>query len=377
MVHARMIGFGPWSLTLALASIHGLVVAGLLLRTARNCLANRCLAALLVLCVLQITPYTIGYAGFYDAWPWLTFAPFFWQLGCGPLIWLYARQLGEPALPARWGVHFVPLGVQVAYYAILFVQPLDAKWAWNDAMHTPWILPLQNIAAGVSLLAYLVAAWRSYRTYQWRLDATSGAREEFRLGWLRAYLATTAVTVAIAIGFGLVHVFVRPLSYFDEFPLYVVFALLVYALGVGGLRHADDRYPVAGDISTAAGDDAARDKDWRALGETYRAQFAREGWWREPDIDLATTARRLGTNSNYLSRALNEGLGESFSDFVNRQRVAAAQARLAGPGDVLAIGLDVGFGSKASFNRVFKALTGHTPSAWRRANGGSDPRPIS
>jgi len=137
MVTAPMIAFGPWSLTLALASIHGLVVAGLLLRTTRNRLANRCLAALLVLCVLQITPYTIGYAGFYDAWPWLTFAPFFWQLGCGPLIWLYVRQLGEVALPARWGVHFVPLGLQVAYYMILFVQPLEVKWAWNDAMHTP------------------------------------------------------------------------------------------------------------------------------------------------------------------------------------------------------------------------------------------------
>ncbi|WP_395682086.1 helix-turn-helix domain-containing protein [Dokdonella sp.] len=372
-----MIVFGPWSLTLALASIHGLVVAGLLLRTTRNRLANRCLAALLVLCVLQITPYTIGYAGFYDAWPWLTYAPFFWQLGCGPLIWLYARQLGDAALPARWGVHFVPLALQVVYYLALFVQPLEAKWAWNDAIHTPWILPLQNIAIVVSMLAYLVAAWRSYRAYQRRLDATSGAREEFRLGWLRAYLAATAATVAIAIGFGLVDLFVRRLSYFDEFPLYVVFALLVYALGVGGLRHAEDRYPVAGDLSPASGDDAARDKDWRALGETYRLQFAREGWWREPDIDLATTARRLGTNTNYLSRALNEGLGESFSDFVNRQRVAAAQARLLLPGDVLAIGLDVGFGSKASFNRVFKALTGLTPSAWRRANGASDPRPIS
>ena len=80
---------------------------------------------------------------------------------------------------------------------------------------------------------------------------------------------------------------------------------------------------------------------------------------------IADLARRLGTNTNYLSRALNEGLGQNFSEFVNRQRIAEAQRMLAGPGEVLDIALAVGFGSKASFNRAFLAYTGRTPSASR------------
>jgi len=36
------------------------------------------------------------------------------------------------------------------------------------------------------------------------------------------------------------------------------------------------------------------------------------------------------------------------------------------PRDVLAIAFDAGFNSKASFNRVFKRLTGQTPTEYRR-----------
>ncbi|MDX1385535.1 MAG: helix-turn-helix transcriptional regulator, partial [Thermoanaerobaculia bacterium] len=42
--------------------------------------------------------------------------------------------------------------------------------------------------------------------------------------------------------------------------------------------------------------------------------------------------------------------------------------------NLLALAHDAGFNSKTSFNRVFKAATGKTPSAWRRAlDAGADP----
>ncbi|WP_031334172.1 helix-turn-helix domain-containing protein, partial [Xanthomonas phaseoli] len=96
------------------------------------------------------------------------------------------------------------------------------------------------------------------------------------------------------------------------------------------------------------------------------AEVGAHGWWREPDLTLPELARRIGTNSNYLSRALNEGLGLSFSAFVNALRIAEARRLLAGNEDILSIALAVGFGSKASFNRVFRAQVGCTPSDYRR-----------
>ena len=78
-------------------------------------------------------------------------------------------------------------------------------------------------------------------------------------------------------------------------------------------------------------------------------------------------ARRLGTNSGHLSRALNDGHG-GFADAVARIRAERVAARIdAGEsGDLLGLALEAGFGSKASFNRAFKAETGLTPTEFRR-----------
>jgi AraC-like DNA-binding protein len=350
-----------------LGSLHGLAMAALLISHKRNLTANRCLSALLVGVVLLITPFTIGYAGFYDAWPWLTYAPFFWQLAFGPLIWLYVRQLGQPALPSRWKWHFLPVILQGGYFCLLFLLPLQAKWDWDELIHRPLVTPILDALIFISLTAYWLLAWRAYVDYQRWLEQHNSAREEYRLSWVRRFLSALALVVAIDFGFTLTDRFVVGLDYFDQFPLYLSFVGLVYYLGIEGWRHAGAVYPAqtttSPDIDSTA---SAIDRDWAAMGSAYAKLVSEQGWWRESDLDLSGLARRLGTNTLYLSRALNDGLGQSFSEFINRQRVDAAKTLLAGESNVLDIAGEVGFGSKASFNRAFRTYAGCTPSTYRQ-----------
>ncbi|KRA14996.1 helix-turn-helix transcriptional regulator [Lysobacter sp. Root604] len=364
---------GTWSTILLLGSLHGLAMASLLAFSKRNRLANRCLATLLLAVVLLITPFTIGYAGFYDAWPWLTYAPFFWQLAFGPLVWLYVRQLGQAALPPKWRWHFLPAALQGLYFFCLFLQPLPVKWRWDEKVHLPFVAPVLEALIFASMAAYWLMAWRAYGVYQRWLEQHSGAREEYRLHWLRRFLWAMALVIAINLGFTLIDRFVARLDYFDQFPLYLAFVALVYYLGLEGWRHADDPYPQPSPAVEAAAvaSQPIAERDWRALGEQYRAQVQAQGWWRESDLDLSGLARRLGTNTLYLSRALNEGLEQNFSEFINRQRTEAARGLLSGASSVLEIALAVGFGSKASFNRAFRAYVGCTPSEYRLR--GQDP----
>jgi AraC-like DNA-binding protein len=409
------IKFGMWSTILLLGSAHGGFVALLLLRARHNRLANRCLAALLIAVVLLITPYTLGYAGFYDAYPWLSFAPLDWRLGFGPLIYfyvrLYAGQQGkpEPDWPRRWAWHLVPAAVQGSYYAVVFAMPLGFKNDWDGRVHVPWVVPVETWATYVSLVAYWIAAQRSYRRSQRWLEQNSAAREEHRMTWLRNFLLALAAMVAVQLGFAGVELAGRELNYFDRFPLYLAFTALVYYLGIEGWRNAERLVPsVAAEpdrggarAAAAPAIDAAPqqhetappletasaiaptaerapsvarasvavatspERDWAAQGRTWSAQIVDAQWWREPELDLAELARRLGTNTRYLSRAFNEGLGLSFSELINRQRIEAAKQRLIAEGEILTIALDVGFGSKASFNRAFKTFAGCTPSEYR------------
>ena len=97
-----MIEFGVLSITLLLGCVQGLVLAGLLWRAPSNRAANRWLALLIVAVAALITPYIIGFAGFYDAWPWLSFTPFSYTLAFGPLLWLYAATLTGQAPTRAW-----------------------------------------------------------------------------------------------------------------------------------------------------------------------------------------------------------------------------------------------------------------------------------
>jgi AraC-like DNA-binding protein len=363
-----MIAFGPWSTTLAIGATFGLAVALLLAFTRSNTVANRLLALLLLVFVLKLTPYVLGFAGYYDAYPWLSFAPFEMGLAVGPLLYLHVRRLTADRLPHGWIRHLLPAALQFVYRAVIFLQPLAFKDDWSDRIHRDWIDPPETFLGLLSFGIYLWLALRTYRGYQRWLDAHLSNREEFRIVWLRNVLIAFAIALPVWAVYETLSYSID-FNYFQRFPLYVCFTLLVFYLGLEGWRHAGTVYPrpaaTAETTSTPRAEPAGR--DWAAQGREWLARTAREGWWRDPDLSLERLARHLGTNTAYLSRALNEGLGLSFNDAINRLRVeeVCRQLRTEAEGDLLQIAFDAGFSAKSSFNRWFKAQTGKTPSQFR------------
>lgn len=366
-----VIRFGWLSIVLLFGVVQALVVTALLLGRRENRTANRLLAALTFAFSLRIVPYVIGYAGFYDAYPWLSFAPFALTLGYGPLIYLYVRRLTEDGLPRRWWLHLAPVVVQCAYDVAVFVQPLPFKNAWDAGVHERWIDPTETLLTYLSLGAYLVAAARRYRAYQrWLNDATSGG--EHRLVWLRTFLLLFALTLVLSAAFDAYSAFVHRLNYFNMFGLYAWYAALAYYLGLEGWRNAGRAYPQpAGTLRDASPmPPPATAPDWNALGIAWRQRVEAGGYWRDPDLTLASLAASLEMSPAAVSRCVNEGLRQNFNEAINGMRVAAVEERLADPNerrDLLAIAFEAGFNSKASFNRSFKAVTGLTPSEFRRS----------
>lgn len=102
------------------------------------------------------------------------------------------------------------------------------------------------------------------------------------------------------------------------------------------------------------------------------AALDREALWRDADLTLDRLARRAGWPARTISAAINRRHGMNVSQFVNRRRIAAAQALLAETDQpVTAIQFAVGFETKSNFNRAFRSLSQCSPSEWRqRARGG-------
>lgn len=363
-----MISFGPMSITLLLCAGQGVLLAVLLLRARANRTANRWLALLILGVAALITPYIIGYAGFYDRWPWLSFAPFSYTLAFGPLLYCYACTLvGEP--PQRVWVHFLPVAAQFLAYALVFPFPLASKDWWNGIAHRPYVDPAFDIAALMSIAAYGAAAYRRYRAYRRWLGENRTDGVDFDPTWIRNFLAALALIGLVWAGFVIAKWLDPSRDYFDQFPLYVGFSVLVLYLGIGGWRHSETPFPQVTAAEPAAPlEIAAPARDWAAQGEAWLARIDADALWRDPGLTLTGLARLLGTNTTYLSRGLGAAAGENFNAIINRRRVEAMQRLLATPGeqrDLLTLAFDVGFNSKASFNRAFQDFAGMSPSAWR------------
>jgi AraC-like DNA-binding protein len=366
-----MISFGPMSITLLICAMQGLVLAAVLFRTRRNVTANRYLALLIISVAALITPYIIGYAGFYDKWPWLSFAPFSYTLAFGPLIYFYTLSL-VGAKPERALWHFAPVLIQFFAYALVFPLPLETKNWWDGFAHADFISPLFEFATLVSIAAYGVAALKHYRAYCFWLDENRTDGIDFDPSWIRNFLVVLACVAVIWFGFMLANLINPSRNYFDQFWLYVVFSALVIYLGIEGWRHSETEFPtVAPKVETASErnvDQQPPVKGWAEQGQQWLNEIDAAGYWRDNELTLATLARQLGTNTTYLSKALNESAGENFNAIINRRRVSAVQQWLLEPSetrDLMTLAFDAGFSSKASFNRAFAEFTGMSPTVWR------------
>lgn len=92
--------------------------------------------------------------------------------------------------------------------------------------------------------------------------------------------------------------------------------------------------------------------------------------YRDPELDFASFARRMGGSEPEVRRLINQRLGHRhFRSFLNHYRVADACRALADPArdgeKLVGIAFDSGFGSLASFNRAFSLAMGCAPREFR------------
>lgn len=87
-------------------------------------------------------------------------------------------------------------------------------------------------------------------------------------------------------------------------------------------------------------------------------------------LTLAGLASKLSMPSPYISQTINNQLGVSYNDFVNKHRVEEAQRLLQDSANhnltLVYIAQSSGFKSSSAFNSAFKKVTGITPSEFRK-----------
>ncbi|MEO0626133.1 MAG: helix-turn-helix transcriptional regulator [Bacteroidota bacterium] len=94
-----------------------------------------------------------------------------------------------------------------------------------------------------------------------------------------------------------------------------------------------------------------------------------DGAFRNPQLTLAELAEEIKLKPRQMTKLIKTRHDMSFSDFINAYRVNATKDMLTDSAyahwTIMAIGSEVGFNSKTTFNRVFKQKTGLTPGQYQ------------
>jgi AraC-like DNA-binding protein len=102
------------------------------------------------------------------------------------------------------------------------------------------------------------------------------------------------------------------------------------------------------------------------LVERVRHMLDAEKVYQEPSYGRAELARELKISESVLSRVINTAFGRTVPQLLGEYRVEDAKRLLLDPAiAVNIVAQEAGFNSLASFNRVFRELTGEAPSQWR------------
>ena len=362
---------------------------------------------------------------FYVPWMnGLAFGPlafFYFRALTDQSFWLRRRDWAHFA-PAITIAAFFPAAwlVDVGWHHLVRGEAMPGHFGTKGALadwlqNLGWLGPLTYVSLGW----YGIRTLRAYRTYQHYLDTQFSDTAQLRFQWVRRALLATLAAVTVWLGFAVAQWLGVSLSFDELWFAYFGSGALIYYLSFAGLQAGNGGHPallfrpfsddgrfgeaklvsVATQVptptyrlratptamltlvsleeppSSEATISARRPAPLSAnelLPEVAEwlprllALMTTDQPWREPELTLADLAHRLRVAPGVLSKVINAGSGQHFNDFVNAYRVAEAAQRLRDPAfrhyTLLAIALEAGFNSKSTFNRVFKKLSGLTPS---------------
>ncbi len=350
----------------------------LFVRYARNRkISDILLATFLVITGLRCTAYMIGFMSWYDTYPTTKINYFLidFSLILGPLVYFYVKSLTVQTFrfvrKDLW--HFIPwllyLLLQVFIYLYDAQQP-----GFNDIQNGVLFVkinfaigPLMVVLGVISRGIYFFHAAKIFYEFRNKILEFFSNTFKVELNWLRNFLFAYLGLFILRITFILFD-YVVELSWTQNWWWYLFASIVLVYLGMMGIfadlgKLSDLKFIEKDDEGAAAKNDIDQQliKKLAAFMETEKS-------FLQPELTLAELSKQIGISVNQLSKVINTGFGKNFNDFINEYRIEEVKKALQDPANhqysILGIAFDCGFNSKATFNRVFKKVTGSSPSEY-------------
>jgi len=328
-----------------------------------------------------------------------SFVPFdlmfvFGSLSIFPLYYLYIKLLTVKSKTdfSEWK-HFIPaivMTLAVALVYLLMSPGVRKLYVFNylygigELKNAPVLIKLQVGLQYLLQVLYLVQILLSYvkikryvSEYNERIANFYSNLENKTLEWPKIILYTFAVSSA----FTIITSFLGR-SFFDKSPTMLLaacagYGTFLFVLGYLGYlqNHTVKNFETdsialseceSSTISNPVLIATSANKKFKAQ---LRKLFEEDKIYKNPELKISDVTCKLNSNRTYISAFINSEYGCSFSTFVNRYRIEAAETAITNTENnhfsLEHIASLAGFGSLHSFIRVFKEIKGTTPGKFR------------
>ena len=303
----------------------------------------------------------------------------------GPFLYIYIQTLISGRQQLSWThlLHVLPFILFNLYVLISSFNP-EVSGKLNIELLSlgydpPFLFLFFLILTALSGTVYLLLAIRLFRKLDMRIFNNYSSSTDIDLKWLRKLVLVFGIVWTILIGVTIIHhVFHMFSMVFCTDGLFLSLSVFVILIGYFGLKQklifsSEDVMVTREDAKTLTKYAGSR------LTEAEAQQYAKKLTeymnsskpYLNPDLSLSQLAEEIGITSHYLSQVINEKFKLNFFDFVNGYRVEAFKENIKEPRysnySFLGIAFECGFNSKSAFNRIFKQVTGLTPSQYKKA----------
>lgn len=293
----------------------------------------------------------------------------------GPLLYGCIVAVVSPTFPTSarrvlW--HLAP-------YALVFaVSVCNAVFAFDTSRVGGLAFKITYHAWVLLGLLYLALAVQRVHRARTLLEQANADEAVLRLNWLHRLLALNGVIWGLILMDRIYEIAGIPEGSWLTVALDVLSTLTLFALAWSGLHlprmawtEPAETFPAKRSASRPPpyARSGLSAEQCAEMAAELSSLMTEECLYVDSQFGLQALSRRSGWPPNYISQALNQGLGQNFFEFVNGFRVAAAERCLTDSTDqrtILDVALACGFGSKSTFNAVFKRVAGRTPSELRR-----------
>lgn len=124
------------------------------------------------------------------------------------------------------------------------------------------------------------------------------------------------------------------------------------------------------DINSSYKKSGLLNQDMEKLFSSLEMLMKSKKLYLESNLNLKELAKKANIPQHHITQTLNSFAKQNFYDYVNSYRINEFIQRLKnGDADnfsLLGLAFDCGFNSKSSFNRIFKKVTGFSPSEYKK-----------